>query len=127
MPDFRRCERIRWVRAFIENYNCDTIQCEGIKVWSKPYRSTTRVHMLLKEECYMVVLEQRASYCLLIMAFYFEQDYSLRKKLHHYEQYKVKYYKQEKINRYLQSKLIDKSQKIAYTDSSSSAMCRRSS
>ena len=23
VPDFRRCERIRWIRAFIENYNCD--------------------------------------------------------------------------------------------------------
>lgn len=22
VPDFRRCERIRWVRAFIENYDC---------------------------------------------------------------------------------------------------------
>lgn len=50
VPDFRRCERIRWVRAFIENYNCDITQCEeceGVKVWSEPYRNTTRVHMLL--------------------------------------------------------------------------------
>ena len=92
VPDFRRCERIRWVRAFIENYNCDTTQCEecgGLKVWSKPYRNTTRVHMLLEEERYMVVIERRDSYCLLVTAFYFEQDHSLRKKLQHYEQYKT--------------------------------------
>ena len=24
VPDFRRCERIRWVKAFIENNNCDS-------------------------------------------------------------------------------------------------------
>ena len=89
---FRRCERIRWVRAFIENYNCDITQCEeceGVKVWSEPYRNTTRVHMLLEEERYMVVVERRDSYCLLVTAFYFEQEHSLRKKLHHYEQYKA--------------------------------------
>lgn len=91
-PDFRRCERIRWVRAFIENYNCDISQCEecdGIKVWSEPYKNKTRVHILLEEERYMVVVEPRDSFCLLITAFYFEQDHSLRKKLRHYEQYKI--------------------------------------
>ena len=45
--------------------------------------------MLLEEERYMVVVERRDSYCLLVTAFYFEQDYSLRKKLQHYEQYKA--------------------------------------
>lgn len=92
VPDFRRCERIRWVRAFIENYNCDITQCEeceGIKVWSEPYRNADRVHMLLEEERYMVVVERRETYCLLITAFYFNQDHSLRKKLQHYERYKV--------------------------------------
>lgn len=100
VPDFRRCERIRWVRAFIENYNCNTTQCEeceGVKVWSEPYRNTTRVHMLLEEERYMVVVERRDSYCLLVTAFYFEQDHSLRKKLQHYEQYRLNHNRQEII------------------------------
>ncbi|MBQ7016939.1 MAG: hypothetical protein IJN10_08310 [Firmicutes bacterium] len=90
-PDFRRCERIRWVRAFIENYNCDPKlceECEGIKVWREPYKNTTRVHMLLEEERYMVVVERRESYCLLVTAFYFEEDHSLRKKLKRYAEYK---------------------------------------
>lgn len=91
VPDFRRCERIRWVRAFIENYNCNPKlceECEGIKVWSEPHKNTTRVHMLLEEERYMVVVERRESYCLLITAFYFEEDHSLRKKLKRYAEYK---------------------------------------
>lgn len=99
VPDLRRCERIRWVRAFIENYNCDPVQCEaceGIKVWSEPYKNTARVHMLLEEERYMVVVKRRDSYCLLITAFYFNQEHSLRKKLKHYEQYKVKEQSSEK-------------------------------
>ena len=40
-PDLRRCERIRWVRAFIENYNCDPKlceDCEGVKVWCETYK-----------------------------------------------------------------------------------------
>lgn len=92
VPDFRRCERIRWVKAFIENYNCDSSQCEeceGVKVWSEPYKNTTRVHMLLEEERYIVVVERRNTYCLLITAFFFEQEHSLKKKLKHYQQYKA--------------------------------------
>ena len=92
VPDFRRCERIRWVRAFIENYNCDSAQCEdckGVKIWNESYKSAIRVHILLEEERYMVVVEPRDSYCLLITAFYFEHDHSLRKKLQHYEMYKL--------------------------------------
>ena len=62
VPDFRRCERIRWIRAFIENYDCDPskcIECEGVKVWNEPYKSNVRTHFLLEEEKYMVVLEKR--------------------------------------------------------------------
>ncbi len=91
VPDFRRCERIKWVRSFIENYQCDPTHCDscdGIKVWSEPYKSTTRVHLLLEEERYIVVLERRKSYCLLITAFYFKHDHSLKAKIKHYEKYK---------------------------------------
>lgn len=89
-PDLRRCERIRWIRAFIEN-QCNPRMCndcDGIKIWREPYHNTKRVHILLEEERYMVVIEPRESYCLLITAFYFEHDHSLRKQLKHYEQYK---------------------------------------
>lgn len=91
VPDFRRCERIRWVKAFIENYNCDSSkcsECDGIRVWSEPYKSNSRVHILLEEERYMVVVERRDSYCLLVTAFYFDKDHTLEKKLKHYEKYK---------------------------------------
>ncbi len=93
VPDFRRCERIRWVRAFIENYDCDPSlceECDGVKVWNEPYKSRERVHILLAEERYMVVLEKRDDFFLLITAFYFDYEHALEKQLKHYEQYRDK-------------------------------------
>jgi len=90
VPDFRRCERIRWVRQFIEHYQCNFEECEaceGIKVWEEDYHSNKRIHILLEEERYMVVVEKREKYCLLITAFYFDQDHGLRKKLKKYYRY----------------------------------------
>lgn len=87
VPDLRRCERIRWVRAFIENYDCDPTLCEdctGIKIWNEPYKNTQRTHILLEEERYLVVLERRDSYYLLVTAFYIEHDHTLQKKLKKY-------------------------------------------
>lgn len=90
VPDLRRCERIRWPRKFIENYDCN-IQCnlcDGIKMWDKPYKNTVRTHLLLEEEKYIVVLEKRKNYYLLITAFYIEQQHQLDKKLKEYDKYK---------------------------------------
>lgn len=88
-PDLRRCERIRWIRSFIENYSsCDSsicIDCDGIKLWNEPYKSTYRTYLLLEEERYVVVLEKRDSYFLLITAFYIEQDHYLRKLIKRFE------------------------------------------
>ena len=93
LPDFRRCERIRWIRGFIENYNCDSSKCEecdGVKIWeeSAPKGSCKRIHILLKEERFVVVLERRECYFLLITAFYFEHDHALNKKVKQYENYR---------------------------------------
>ena len=63
-PDLRRCERIRWVRAFIENYNCNPKlceDCEGVKAWCETYKGRRRIHFLLEEEKYMVVIEKRTN------------------------------------------------------------------
>ncbi len=90
-PDLRRCERIRWVRKFIEEYKCDSTlcnDCNGIKLWVEPYHSRSRIHILLEEEKYMVVLERRKNYILLITAFYFEWENALKKKLKKYNMYK---------------------------------------
>lgn len=95
-PDLRRCERIRWIRAFIEN-KCDPTKCEdcdGIKTWREPYKSRIRVHILLEEEKYMVVLEHRPKtgeheeFYLLITAFYLDYQHAMEKQLRHYRQFR---------------------------------------
>ena len=80
-PDLRRCERIRWVRAFIRND-------KDLKVWDEPYHNKIRIHLLLAEERYIVILEKRENYYLLITAFYLDYDNALKKQLEHYERYK---------------------------------------
>jgi hypothetical protein len=88
LPDLRRCERIRWVRSLIESHDCnqsDCEDCEGIKVWTMPYRMYSRTHLLFEKERYMVVIERRKNFNLLVTAFYFEHDHSLNKKLREYE------------------------------------------
>ena len=94
-PDTRRCERIRWIRKIIENHDCnieECVFCDGIKVWSEE-RKNIRTHILFENERYMVVLEPRAKYYLLITAFYLECDNALRKKLEKYEKYRERPHK----------------------------------
>lgn len=59
-----------------------------MKVWREPYKSKIRVHILLEEERFIVILEERKGYFLLITAFYLNYDNSLEKQLKHYEQFK---------------------------------------
>lgn len=88
--DPKRCERIRWIRAFIENYDCDPTKCEacsGIKVWDEPYKANKRVFILSEEEKYMVILERRERYNMLITAYYLDYPHSLEKQLKKYNYY----------------------------------------
>ncbi|NOH15466.1 hypothetical protein [Clostridium cochlearium] len=92
IPDIRRCERILWIRKILENYNCNE-NCDGfnkIKTWNMPYKMYQRVHFLFEDYRFLVIIEEREDYCLLISAFYIEYDHTLRKKLKEYEKYKAK-------------------------------------
>lgn len=90
-PDLRRCERIKWPRSIIENYDCDENcnDCNKIKLWKKPYKNYYRIHLLFQDVRYLLVLEERDDYILLITGFYLEQNHTLRKKLKEYEKYKT--------------------------------------
>lgn len=94
-PDINRCERIRWVRSFIENSTCNDPfceECDGMLVWSTIYPKTRcpRVKILLEEERYVVIVEVRKEYCLLITAFYVDQDHRLRKLRKEFDSVKTK-------------------------------------
>jgi hypothetical protein len=80
--DIDRCERIRWIRAFIEHASCHKAtcsDCNGMKMWSEPYHGNARIKIFLSEERYLVVLEKRTRYVLLITAYYVSYDHSLAK------------------------------------------------
>lgn len=83
---------MHWIRKVIENYLCKKIcsasDCDGIKVWEEPYKCYSRVHFLFEEDRYLVIIEKRETYNLLITAYYLEYDNALEKQLKHYREFK---------------------------------------
>lgn len=77
IPDFRRCERIRWPRPLIEH------EAEPeVLVWIEPRGANDdRIHIYLPDERYLVVLADRGSYILPWTAFYIEHENGHRKYL----------------------------------------------
>lgn len=64
IPDLRRCERIRWPRAIIDNYTNEKILC-----WENIRNNEKRIVMWYREEDYVVVLADRTEYVLLWTAY----------------------------------------------------------
>ena len=77
IPDFRRCERIRWPRPLIEH------EAESeVLVWTESRGANDdRIHIYLPDERYLVVLADRGSYILPWTAFYIEHENGHRKYL----------------------------------------------
>lgn len=92
VPDFRRCERIEWIREFIEAADSNSgIEFNGkqyhLKIWPEQVKNDLRYHILCEELRFIVVVAERDRYCLLITAFYFEHDHSLQKKVKKYNDF----------------------------------------
>lgn len=81
-PDFRRMERIRFPRFKIENH-----PHQEILVWEKVIGRDKRIHILNRNERYLLVLNKRQRFLLLWTAFYIEQNHTLQKKLNEYDDY----------------------------------------
>lgn len=83
LPDFRRCERIRWPRPIIE-HSTEPV----IKVWeNKRGRNETRICLWLEQQEYLVVLAKRKNYVLLWTAYPVTQPHSKRKLEKEYQAY----------------------------------------
>jgi hypothetical protein len=56
VPDMRRCERICWPRAIIDN-------CEDgcLKIWSEERNGSQRIHIFCESAEYLLVLADRGS------------------------------------------------------------------
>lgn len=78
-PDFKRAERLRLIKPIIENFlKCESclldFDCNGILIWKEPYRKSERIHLYLQEEDFLIVIEKRQNYYLLITSFYVDYD-----------------------------------------------------
>ena len=83
-PNFKRCERIRWPRAFIENY-----RDPSIKAWrtvrAKPKGKETRIILLMESENYVVILADRGSFILPWTAYYLDRSHTMEKLLREFD------------------------------------------
>lgn len=93
IPDMRRCERISWNKAIINNYPCsnDCKNCNKILYYEEYYKNTIRISLLFYDVRFKVILEKRDNYYLLITGYYIKYDFKLNKEL-------------KKVNNYLQQK-----------------------
>lgn len=91
-PDLKRCERINWSRSFIENYPACTScldkqnsSCSGVLTWKAlSGNKKCRYKFFHEEERYLVVLEERENYFLLITAYFVENEWSFKSILREY-------------------------------------------
>lgn len=81
-PDLRRCERICWPRAIIENHND-----KAVKVWENTRKGQTRICLWLEQEEYLVILSKRNGYILPWTAYLVTQSHRKRKLQKEYEEY----------------------------------------
>jgi len=94
-PDFHRSKRLPILKAIISNYdNCPTCldlnECGGILIWKKEFEKNGnfRYYLLFPEKEYLVILEERKEYYLLITGFYVK-PLKINDYYEEYEQYKV--------------------------------------
>ena len=79
-PDFRRCERLHWMRPSIETNHIELCGLPCFVYYTEIYKGNrTRIHLFNEKERYLIVLEDRNDYILLITAFYIHEDYYLKK------------------------------------------------
>lgn len=82
IPDFRRCERIRWPKVIIENFDD-----ELIRVWRNERRGEGRICIWFEQESYLVILAERKNYLLPWTAYVVEQSHAKRKLRKEYERW----------------------------------------
>jgi hypothetical protein len=70
VPDFRRCERIRWPRPMIEG-----LQSGQVRVWKNIRGQSQRVVIAVSDFSYVVILDERDDFVLLWTAYFVERQH----------------------------------------------------
>ena len=82
IPDFRRCERIRWPKPVIE-HDADP----AVKIWRNQRGREKRICLWFEQEQYLVILADRGEYILPWTAYLVEKPHQQRKLRQEYEEY----------------------------------------
>ncbi|HPN34657.1 MAG TPA: hypothetical protein PK843_09090 [bacterium] len=82
IPDLRRCERIRWPKPIVEH-----TPDPSIKWWIAVKSNEERIHILLEEQDYIVVLADRNGYLLPWTAYLVTREHTRKKLRKEYEKY----------------------------------------
>lgn len=90
VPDSKRSERIGWNRAIIENFKCNYTceNCDKVLYFEKYYKKNVRSYLLFKDAKFLVIIEKRESYNLLITGYYIEYNNAMNKYIEEYNKYK---------------------------------------
>lgn len=87
LPDYRRCERIKWIKPAIESNHYELCNSNCFLEYETDYKNSKRLKLLNENEKYIIILEKREGYYLLITAFYIEHKRRLNVEKRLYEQY----------------------------------------
>lgn len=88
VPNFRRCERIRWPRPIIASYQDRAIRPDDHVVWWRNQRGTEwRYVLALRDFSYVVVLADRGNYVLPWTAYFVEHDHYRNKLRREYDSF----------------------------------------
>ncbi len=79
--DSKRSARIHWIKPVIINCMCCENCCSNIKIW----KEKKRIHIFFKEERYLVVLDDRKTYYVVVTAYYVEISHTFNKLMKRYE------------------------------------------
>lgn len=77
-PDFWRCERLHWIKPAIMTNHIDLCNNTCFEEFEDNTRRNKRVKLLNELDRYIIILEDRQDYYLLVTAFYIEKDYYLK-------------------------------------------------
>jgi hypothetical protein len=84
-PDIRRCERIRWPLAMIENIGTDRVRVWHQQRQNKRDSQERRIAVSLPDFSYLMILADRGDFVLLWTAFLIEQKSQQEKLRREYE------------------------------------------
>ena len=91
-PDFRRCERLHWIKSIIEKYPCleNCVNCEGLLLYEEYVNGNEnriRTKIFFPKEQYIIILEKRKNYYELITAFFIDRGFNDRNINKYYKKY----------------------------------------